>query len=210
MDRNESLKELVTIVLASIVLALVVAFGNRSIFLITALSFFIILGSNTLAKKVIGHHFETQVRVSFWKMYRFGFRKDTHFKFPLPMIWLPLVLTLFSKGLLWVLAALEFDVEAKSERVSRRHGLYRFSQVTEWHVAWIATGGIITNLVLAIVGYSLGYELFAKLSIYYAVWSIIPISSLDGTKILFGNRVLWLILFLVAIIFLGWGLIIQI
>jgi hypothetical protein len=72
-------------------------------------------------------------------------------------------------------------------------------------MGWIATWGIITNLVLAIIGYSFGYELFAKLSIYYATWSIIPFSSLDGTKIFFSSRVLWTILFAIILMFLALG-----
>ena len=208
MQENEGLKEITTVILAAVVLALVVAFANRDIFLISTLSFLIIIGSNLLTKKIVGYHFETKVTTSFWKMFKFGFRKDSHFKFPLPMIWVALVLALFSKGILWFLAVLEFDFEAKSERVSRRHGLYRFSQVTEWHVAWIAAWGVITNLILAVVSYLLGFELLAKLSVYYAAWSMIPFSSLDGTKILFGSRVLWIILAAVTAIFLSWAFVI--
>ncbi|MCH7850493.1 MAG: hypothetical protein IH845_02510 [Nanoarchaeota archaeon] len=210
MKKNENLKELTTILVAAIVLAVIVSFSNRDLFIAAILSFLIILSSNTLTKKIVAYIFEIDVKISFWKMYQFGFRKDSHFKFPLPMLWLPLILALFSKGTIWFFALLEFDVDAKTERVSRRHGLYRFSQVTEWHIAWIATWGIITNIIMAIIGYSLGYEFFAKLSIYYAAWSLIPFSSLDGTKILFGSKVLWAVLFVIATIFFGWGLIIQI
>jgi hypothetical protein len=77
----------------------------------------------------------------------------------------------------------------------------------------IAMWGIITNIVLAIIGYAAGQELFAKIAIYYSVWSILPISSLDGTKILFAGRALWLTMaiisvMLISVMFLGWGLII--
>ena len=68
--------------------------------------------------------------------------------------------------------------------------------------------GIITNIILAIIGYAAGFELFAKLAIYYSVWSILPISSLDGTKILFASRALWLTMAIISMMFLGWGLLI--
>ena len=131
-----------------------------------------------------------------------------HFLKPIPMLWLPLLLALFSKGLIFWLGILEFDVKAKPERASRRHGLYRFTEVTEWHMAWIAAWGIIANLVFAIAAYIIGFELFAKLSIYYIAWSIIPLGKLDGSKIFFASRALWITIFTITAIILGWGLII--
>lgn len=118
------------------------------------------------------------------------------------------LLSLITKGFVQWLAILESDVTPKTERVAKRHGLYRFTQITEWHIAWIATWGIIVNFILAIIGYIAGFELFAKLSIYFIAWSIIPLSGLDGAKIFFSSRGLWITLFTIIIIVLGWGLII--
>jgi hypothetical protein len=115
------------------------------------------------------------------------------------------VLSLFTKGAFWWLAILEFDVSPKPERSSRRHGLYRFTEVTEWHMAWIVIWGIIANVALAIGGYILNFELFTKVSLYYAVWSIIPLSSLDGTKILFASRKLWMFLFTIILLLFIWS-----
>ena len=201
-------KEVVTILLATIILALTVSFKNTDIFYKALLSFLIIISANVAAKKITGFHFETNVKTKFWTWYQFGLRKDKHFRTPVPMAWLPLILTLFSKGQLFWLGILEFDIKAKAERVAKRHGLYRFTQVTEWHIAWIAVWGIIANLILAIAGYIIGYELFAKLSIYFIAWSIIPLGRLDGAKIFYANRVLWTVIFVIAILILGWGLII--
>ncbi len=205
MNQREALKGFFIILLASIVLALSIAFQDTSLMLYAFVSFFIIISLNVLAKKAIGYYFETGVKIKFWSMYHFGFRKDYHFKKAIPMIWLPLILSLLSRGVLWWLAILEFDVEAKAERASRRHGLYRFTQVTEWHMAWIAVWGIIVNVIVAIIGYILGFEFFAKLGIYYAIWSLIPLSSLDGSKIFFGKRVLWTFMAIIGIILLWWS-----
>jgi hypothetical protein len=124
------------------------------------------------------------------------------------MIWLPLLLVLFTKGFFLWLGVLEFDLEAKTERVSRRHGLYRFTEVTEWHMAWIIMWALAANLVMAIIGYIAGFELFAKLSIYFIAWSLIPIAGFDGAKMLYASKAFWIISFSVAMIILGWGLII--
>ena len=208
MDTKEFSKEILIIILAAVVLALTFAFKNQSLFYAAALSFLIIITINVLIKKAIGYYLEIKVRTKFWSVYQFGFRKDMHFKKPLPMLWLPLILTLFTKGFFLWLGILEFDVEAKTERVSRRHGLYRFTEVTEWHMAWIVVWALIANLVAAVVGYVAGFELFTKLSIYFITWSTIPISNLDGSKIFFSSRTLWAITFTVAIITLIWAIII--
>ncbi len=206
MDAKENTKEILIIILASLILALTVAFRNRTLFYTAAISFLIILVINILTKKSIGYYLETKVKTKFWSIYQFGFRKDMHFKKPLPMLWLPLILTLFTKGFFLWLGVLEFDVEAKAERVSRRHGLYRFTQVTEWHMAWIVVWALTANFIVAIVGYVAGFELFAKLSIYFIAWSTIPIPGLDGSKIFFSSKILWAITFTIAIITLAWAL----
>lgn len=199
------IKETIIVVLAAIILALTVSFKNNTIFLASLLSFLIIITVNVIAKKIIGFHFETEVKTKFWTWQQFGFRKDMHFKKPIPMAWLPLLLTLFTKGNLLWLGILEFDIRAKAERVAKRHGIYRFTEVTEWHMALIAMWGLIANLIFAIGGYILGFELFAKFSIYYIAWSVLPLSRLDGAKIFYASRGLWITIFAITALVLGWG-----
>jgi len=208
MENKEVGKEVFVVIIAALILGLVAAFRDTKTFYITSLSFLAILVINVLVKKIAGYFLETDVKIRFWSWYRYGFRKDSHFKKALPMAWLPLLITLFSRGFVWWLAILEFDVAPKTERVSRRHGLYRFTEVTETHIAWIAIWGLIANFAFAIVGYLVGLELFAKLSIFYIAWSVVPISSLDGTKIFFADRSLWVIVAIIAAIVLGWGIMI--
>ena len=208
MDIKENLKEILIIILASLILALTVAFKDRSLFQTAAISFLIILSINIIIKKSIGYYLETNVKTKFWSIYHFWFRKDTHFKKPLPMIWLPLILTLFTKGFFLWLGVLEFDIEAKTERVSKRHGLYRFTQVTEWHMAWIVVWALVANLIATIIGYIAGFELFTKLSIYFIAWSTIPLPGLDGSKIFFSSKILWVITFTIAMLTLFWALLI--
>jgi hypothetical protein len=201
-------KEITTILLAIIVLTVTASFRDTEIFYPILLSFSIIIISNILVKKIVGFHFETSVKTKFWTWHQFGLRQDMHFKTPIPMIWLPLLVALFTKGYFLWLGILEFDIKAKAERVAKRHGIYRFTQVTERHMAWIAAWGLIANLALAIGGYIAGFELFAKLSIYFIAWSVVPIGRLDGSKIFYASRLLWVIIFTITAIVLGWGLII--
>ena len=206
MDMKEYGKEIAVVILATLILAITVSFKDSTIFYAAALSFLVILVVNITMKKIVGYMVEIKVRTKFWTWYQYGFRKDWHFKKPLPMLWLPLILTLFTKGFFWWLPILEYDVVAKTERVSKRHGLYRFTQVTEHHVAWMAIWALIANFVFAIGGYILGFELFTKLSIYFIAWSVIPLGNLDGSKILFGGQAKWGIIFTAAMIVLIWAL----
>lgn len=205
MEWKDLGKEAIIILVAAIILALSVTFLKIDQVFGIFVAFAVLITGNILIKKAIGYYLETDVTTRFWSWYQYGFRKDQHFKKPLPMAWWPLALSLITKGYLWWLAILEFDVKGRTERVSRRHGLYRFSEVTEWHMAIIAIFGIATNLIMAVIGYIAGFETFASLNIYYAFWSTIPLSSLDGNKILFGSKILWFITFIICAIFLGYS-----
>jgi len=205
-DFKESGKEILVILIASAILGLASAYPSYSIILYSMISFLILISLNIIAKKIMAYYLEAGIKIKFWRWHQFWFTKRAHFKKAVPMLWLPLVVSFISRGMLLWLGILEFDVKAKAERVSRRHGLYRFSQMTDWHVACIAVTGIIVNLVLAIAGYFSGFELFARLNVYYAVWSLIPISNLDGAKIFFGSRSLWFTITIITAIFLAYAL----
>ena len=197
---KDSWKEILVIIIAAAILSLSFSFpGFKNIpMLIT--SFFILICINIIAKKITAYYYEAKIKTKFWRVYQYWFSKRAHFKKPLPMLWLPILFSIAFNGAIQWLGILEFDVEAKTERVSKRHGLYRFSQMAEYHIAIIAATGIILNLIVAIISYVLNFTTFAQLNIYYTFWSIIPISSLDGSKILFGSKPLWVILFIITFI----------
>tara|TARA_Y100000310_G_scaffold294100_2_gene324302 strand:+ start:1088 stop:1720 length:633 start_codon:yes stop_codon:yes gene_type:complete len=209
MKIPEWLTEIITIILAAAVLAVSFSFKDTSFFLQIGISFLIIIILNVLIKKAVAYYFEAKTTTKLWGVSQFWFTVRSHLKKPLPMIWLPIVLAFFTKGILnfWF-GVLEFDIKPKKERVSRRHGLYRFSEMTDWHIALIAVAGIIINLIAAVVGYLAGFETFAKLNIWFAAWSIIPLSSLDGSKIFFGSRPLWFTILVIIGIFLGYSLVV--
>ena len=99
------------------------------------------------------------------------------------------------------MASLVFDVSPKVYRAAKRHGLYSFSEMTEYHLGIIAASGIIINLAAAIIGYLLGFSDFARISIYFTFFNMIPLSDLDGNKIFFGNTVIWS--FLASLVVIG-------
>ncbi|MGC9309897.1 MAG: hypothetical protein ACP5D2_04365 [Candidatus Nanoarchaeia archaeon] len=202
------INKLLIIIITASILGLVVAYPSPSLILTGIISFLIIISVNVLVKEILAYYYEANLNLKFWAWYQYWFRKDSHFKKPIPMLWLPLLLIFLTKGLLIWLSILEFDVSPKTERAAKRHGLYRFTEITDWHLTCLATAGIIANLVLAIIGYIAGFEFFARLNIYFAFWSIIPIGNLDGSKILFGSRLIWIIMLIITGLFLSWSLVI--
>jgi hypothetical protein len=166
---------------------------------------------NVIAKKVIAYTLESDVKTKFWEIYNYGFRRGEHFRKPLPMLWLPFLFSFVTKGIFSWMPILECDITPRVERVSKRHGLYRFSEMTEWHVALISVAGITANLILAVILYILmatinpGFEQFARLNIFYATWCLLPLSSLDGTKIFMGSKILWFTTLIICLFFLAFA-----
>ena len=163
-------------------------------FLIILLSVFIVIGANIFTKKVLAYYLDSEIEIRLWQITRFGFKKEQQFRRPFPAgAFLPIISKLFFfpfKSFIWM-ASLVFDIKPKVYRPAKRHGLYSFSEVTESQIGLIAAAGITINLCLALIGYFAGFNLFAQLNIYYAFFNMLPLSSLDGNKIFFGNLILW-------------------
>ncbi len=203
-------KEIISILVATIILAFSInLISSMKSFLYTLLAVFIIIVINFIAKKITSFHLDSEIEISLWEVKRYGARAHQRFKRPFPLgAFLPILskLILFPINSLVWMASLVFDVRAKSYRSAKRHGLYKFSEMTEDHIGYIAAAGIGANLLLAIIGYLLGYPLFSKLNIYYAFFNMIPLSNLDGNKIFFGNLVLWIFLAVLTLIGMGYAL----
>lgn len=205
-----NLKEFSFIVSVSIILAFTISLlVSIETFFLSLAFIFIVIMINVLAKKVAAFFLETEIEINLWEIKRFGFRAHHHFKKPLPAgVLLPIIITVLSYGYIYWFACLVFDIKKKVSRASRKWGIYTFSEVTEYHTAWIAFWGVLANLVFAIIGYLLGFEEFAKLNIYFAFFNLIPLSDLDGNKLFFGEIVLWALLAALTLIGLGFALLI--
>jgi len=203
-------KEIIAILVATIILAFSInLISSISSFLCTLLAVFVLILANLIAKKITSFHLDSEIETSLWEIKRWGVKAHHRFKKPFPLgAFLPILskLILFPINSFVWMASLVFDVKAKTYRTAKRHGLYKFSEMTEDHIGYIAAAGIGANLVLAIIGYLIGYPLFAKLNIYSAFFNMISISNLDGNKIFFGNLVLWVFLAVITLIGLGYAL----
>ncbi len=193
-------KEISAILISTLTLGIIISLIETwNIFFITTGLILIVILLNITAKKVTSFYLETETEISLWEFKKFWYKK--HHKFPKPIpagVLIPLAIKFFSVGLINWMACLTFEVKGKVYKAAKRHGLYSFSGVTESEMGWIGAAGIITNIFFAILGYIMGYGQFAQLNILYAFFNLFPLSNLDGSKIFFGNKLLWAILAIIA------------
>jgi len=211
-------KEITTIIILAIILAFVISLVETlELFLYVLLSVFLIFIINITAKKVVSFYLDTEIEIKLWEIKRVGLfyfiglipittpHPSHKLKRPFPLgAFLPIIMKVLSVGYLNWMACFVFDVKSKIYKTAKRHGLYTFSEISEFHIGLIAAAGIFANLIFAIIGYFIGLPEqmnFITLSIWFAFFNILPISELDGNKIFFGNLTLWS--FLASIVLIG-------
>ena len=168
----------------------------------------VIIGVHVVAKELAAGLLDSGVEHKIWGVYRFGFKEKRHFKNEVPFgVILPLALSILSFGFLKVGSILTYETRALKRRAAKRFGPYSYTEMTDWHNGLIGATGIVALLLLSVVGYFAGFEYLSKVTAYYVFVNMIPISNLDGTQIFFGNRILWTVLSVVSVIFVGYALI---
>ena len=207
-------KELGHLLLAVIILTFIVSFkkilGNQIDYLFFLISFIflaLITLINVIAKKAAANYFESNLEIKIWEWQRFGFRREQQFKKPIPMgIIAPFIISFLTLGSFFLFTPLESNVEGTTARASKRHGKYRFTELTDMHMGIIISSGVIANLILAIIAYLINLGELAKWNIYFAAFSLIPFGNLDGMKIFMGKKEIWFTLAIITMIFLSYAL----
>lgn len=205
INKREAL--IIALILIIITLSLSLSsssFGEWKTVFYTLLAVSIVILVNIFVKKTIAYRLDSEIEMKVWAIGKFGFTKEKHSKKPFPLgAFLPIISKIIFfpfKSFIWM-ASLVFDVKPRIYRGAKRFGLYTFSEITEYHLGLIAAAGIAVNLIMAIIGYFIGFPLFARLNIYYAFFNMLPVSELDGNKIFFGNLLLWS--FLASLVLIG-------
>lgn len=209
--------EIGTIFIASLIFMFVICFGKlfkggltlEFTLVALAISLAVIL-INIFGKKLAARYFDASIEHKIFSWQRYGFYERSKFPVAIPAgIVVPFLLAVLSQGYFLVLTFLQYEITPLVSRVRKSVGLYRFSEMTEADIKWISVFGIIATLFFAIVAYFIGgtyFILFAKLSIYYAFWNMLPLGNIDGTKIFFGGIITWIILEAITILALGYAI----
>ncbi|MFH1290227.1 MAG: hypothetical protein ABIH92_02345 [Nanoarchaeota archaeon] len=166
---------------------------------------FIIVGVPVLVKKATAYSVDASVEHRIWHFYRFGIKAGWHLKREVPFgVIVPVFFALLgalARYSLMVMTFLTYEARALKHRAAKRFGFYSYTSLTDWHNGLIGAAGVVSLLILAVFGYFFDFEIMAKMAAYYAFWSIIPFSDLDGTQIFFGNRTVWTVLGIISLIF---------
>ena len=163
-----------------------------------------ILFIHHLGQKLASLFYDCTSELHLWTVRQFGLRQWQHFRFDFPFWFIvPAVLAVitFPFTLVKWLAVTTFEATPLPSRIRRR-----YAEITEWHLALIATGGLFMNAILALVSQIAGWNDFAMLNLYFILFNLVPLSKLDGSKIFFGSPMLWIfavVFTLAMIIFLG-------
>lgn len=207
-------REGISILIAVILMALIISFTEKTInlekFVLGLLISFIIIGVSVISKKITAKKLDLFVEIKPWTFQRYGITRESYFKNPIPIgLILPIILGFLSQGKIKFLAFLEFKTTARVSKVTKRNSLKKYSSVMEWDDALLGFYSMLGVLILGIIASLLGTIFFkdlAKYALIYSISNLIPISSLEGTKIFFGSRPLyvfsWIILVLAAVVIL--------
>ncbi|MGV8142443.1 MAG: hypothetical protein ACP5NS_02290 [Candidatus Pacearchaeota archaeon] len=200
-------QEIIQIIIAIVVLGIVtgarelVALDLEAVVKVIGFSA-IVIGASIIGKKIIASRLDSDVEHEVWRMERYGFAVSSHVERGIPVgVIFPLFITVISLGTVNLMSILTYQTKALKRRAAKRFGPFSFTEMTDYHNAWVGAAGIIAVLFIAFVSYWIpGASTLGRLATFYAFWNMIPFSKLDGTQIYFGSRVLWSILAVITLI----------
>lgn len=180
----------------------------------------IIITTAVIGKKVMANALDTKVTHELWHMERvlivskdlvFGFTKKQGFGSRIPMgIFIPLLITVLTAGFVKFTPILTYEPEATKYHAAKRFGTKSTLLVSEEQNALIAASSAFALFALAIIVYFLlpAQVELSKLSIYYALSNLIPISKLDGAQLFFGSRLIAQVVWVISALFFLFALLI--
>ncbi len=199
-------KEILALIVALIVLTFSYTFINPQLFIPTLLAFTLILIVYVSSKKLAAHYYEANEEIKIWTFKRFGLAEKNYLCYPIPIgIILPFLLSILTFGLMKWFAVLESEISPKEIRAVKRHDFYSFSEMTEWNLALISSAGIFSCFLLSFLSYLINLPLLSRLGIYFAVFNLIPLGKLDGARIFFGSKPLYVTLLLISLLGLSYA-----
>jgi hypothetical protein len=154
------------------------------------------------AQKVTANYIDVAIEIKTWELKRFWYTTWAELKKAAPLgIILPLLLGFLSGGMIKMLALLQFHATELPSKVAKKYGIRRIMHIMEWDDALVGFYGILSVCILAIVSSKIlpifisstlfSFASLAKFSLYYAIWNLVPLSKITGSKIFFGSRPLY-------------------
>lgn len=199
-EKNELLK----VLLASLLMAYLIAFSNFTLinFVNSFILSVLILFPHVVAHKIAASFYDSESKFDLLEWKRYWFLESAEFKYPFP-IWLvlPIIVVLLTLGKIKIFA---IEVAKISWKKRKRIGRW-FTELQEYEIANIALAGPLINLAIAFISGIIflltnifTFKEFAILNAWFAFFSLIPLGSLDGTKVLFGGLIRFVVVFVLT------------
>ncbi len=208
-------KEMFSISVAILIMTIILSFYNNMFFTEKLLSNFlislIIIGVSIFAKEVTAHQIDIKITHRIIGLKKYWITASSYLKNPLPLgVILPLLMSFISTGYWRFLTFLEYTTVALPAKAVKKYGRGRFSNVNEWDDGLIAFYSIAAVFALGIIArialsYNLSTEILplkelAKYALYYGIYNMIPFGLMDGSKIFFGSRALYVFSLIILIV----------
>ena len=160
-------------------------------------SFFIILVF-VIAQKSVANILGIDMKYKLWTFRQFWIKWHYRLNWDFP-IWivLPLLLSIISGGFLKWTAFLVFVTKTTAKKAAKK-----FSEIKEFDLALIASSGIFAVLVLSLILKLFTLDDFASIAVWFSFLNCLPIGNMNGTKILFGSKILWIFITVLTIVIL--------
>jgi len=159
-------------------------------------------------KKLTAKIIDISIEHKIWLFQRWWIGKSSHLKKPIPAgAIFPAVLSIISLGFITCFSFLQFESTPLPAKAVKKYGMRRFSEINEWDLCMIGFYGILGLFSLSVLAKIFSSYFFvdslmllSKYSFYYAVWNLLPVSSLDGAKMLFGSSRLYIFTLILTLI----------
>jgi len=155
---------------------------------------------NVLGLKLSAKYYGTEIKMKTWNSQKFkdanSLTKKLSLIYSTPI--LNIIVTLFSNGRIYLANVLSFNY--KKEVLGRK-----FQYLTYFNIAVIVFFGLLFNLILMWIFKIFSFDLGLKISFWFILFNLVPISELYGAKIMSGSVTFYifcLIFFLLNIILL--------
>lgn len=163
--------------------------GLSNLFRTSILSLIILLTYQT-SHKLIAKKYHAHSTFRIWSLQRWWFTKNAKFKKPLIAgIILPLFFSLISNGFLKFAAIGSSEITS----IERKRIGKKYKHISEQELAKIHLVGPFTILLLSLILVQFpGFNEIVKIAYTLAIFSMLPISGLDGGKVFFGSLPLYI------------------
>ncbi len=189
--------EIWALVISVLIITFILGFQDFTIsafisgFLMAIILLFIFIS----AQKIVAYFLDCEINFKLWTFRRYWIRWQDKLDWDFPIfVVVPLLLSVLSNGILKWTALLGFEMKTTEKRVS-----HRFYELKEFDLALVASSGVLAILIFSLFLKIFSSSSFAAIASWFALLNLIPLGKLNGTKIFFGSKGLWVFLAVFAI-----------